>query len=265
MSTFRVIPQRMKQWLGRPLVARIKKTLGVKTIHRIDACNQLLRTINGSTYLEIGVAAGNVLQQVQAARRIGVDPNPRPAGLSKQADVQYFALESDRFFNCHAEALFANEPIDVALIDGLHQYQQALRDIEHSLTYLGHNGVILVHDCNPPTRFRGLPPGEDREQERARLQRSSMRLPGAWEGDVWKAIVQIRSQRTDLRAFVLDCDHGLGVISKGSAENMLGYSPNEIANMTFDDLASDRVRLLNLKPPTSFDGFLNAVRMGVRG
>ncbi|MFW3116047.1 hypothetical protein MHAE_19981, partial [Mycobacterium haemophilum DSM 44634] len=68
-------------------------------------------------------------------------------------------------------------------------------------------------------------------------------------GDVWKAIVHLRSTRPDLRIAVLDCDFGVGIIRKGSPERPLSYSAEQVAALNYADLAADRERLLNLKPP----------------
>ena len=45
---------------------------------------------------------------------------------------------------------------------------------------------------------------------------------GVWSGDVWKAIVYLRSTRPDLRVAVLKCDLGVGIVRKGSPESTIG-------------------------------------------
>ena len=42
-------------------------------------------------------------------------------------------------------------------IDGDHSFEQSRRDVEHALAHLAPEGVILVHDCNPPTAGVGEP------------------------------------------------------------------------------------------------------------
>jgi hypothetical protein len=77
-----------------------------------------------------------------------------------------------------------------------------------------------------------------------------------WNGDVWKAIVYLRSMRHDLRVAVLKCDQGVGIVRKGSPESRLSYSPAQIEALTYADLKADRERLLNLKPPRYLGEFL---------
>jgi hypothetical protein len=79
---------------------------------------------------------------------------------------------------------------------------------------------------------------------------------GNWNGDVWKAIVALRSSRPDLLVGVLKCDQGVGFVRKGSPESTLSYSPEQIEALTYADLKADRKRLLNLKPPRYVAEFL---------
>ena len=55
---------------------------------------------------------------------------------------------------------------------------------------------------------------------------------------------------------MLNCDTGVGILRKGSPESRLSYSPAEIEALTYADLAADRKRLLNLKPPRYLGEFL---------
>lgn len=256
MSAHQKAIKRIKRYVDRRHILRLKEALGITSVNRIDACNQLIAKLQGSTYLEIGVDAAEVLTRIKAKRKIGVDPKPKPALVGTAQDTNYFSMESDLFFSKYAPDLFSSKPIDVVLVDGLHEYKQALRDVENSLRYLRHDGVIVMHDCNPPSFCRGLPPGEQRD----RLVEATSRAGGAWEGDVWKAIVYLRSVRKDLRVFVLDCDHGLGFVTRGAPDNLLSYSGVAIEQMTYDDLARDRAALLNLQPPSFFRRFLEEMQ-----
>ena len=67
-------------------------------------------------------------------------------------------------------------------------------------------------------------------------------------------IVFLRSQRKDLNVRVLDCDHGLGIIRRGKSENGLEFGIKEIEKMSYEDLVTDRRRLLNLAPPEFVSG-----------
>lgn len=231
---------------------------------------QLLARTGGHTYVEIGVGAGDSFWKVTARRNLGIDPAPDPSvraalagftwrkGLRRYLLEQlglvtttFFELTSDAFFAQHA-GLFTEHPIDVALIDGLHTAEQALRDVEHCLAHLGPRGVIALHDCNPPTAAAAASAPSLAAAEQLGLPDWT----GDWCGDVWKAMVQLRAGRDDLRVFVLDCDWGVGIVTRGQPVSRLADTPETIAQMTYEDLARDRSRLLHLQPPGALAALL---------
>ena len=221
----------------------------------------VLDRIGGETYLEIGVRRGRSFAPITARRKIGVDPKLPLNGTQRVRHAVarllgarsplWFELTSDAFFRDHAHVL-GEAPIDVALVDGLHTYAQALRDVLHCLDHLSPGGVVLVHDCNPTTAAMAHPaPSVDAAR--------ALGLPGwdeRWCGDVWKAVVHLRSLRGDLRVFVCDCDYGVGVVTRGEPESRLGYSEEEIATLGYADLEAQRATLLNLKPSAHLETFL---------
>ena len=60
-----------------------------------------------------------------------------------------FRKTSDDFFSLDAHKVFKENKIDVAFIDGLHTYEQSLRDAVNCLKYLNKGGLHYIHDCNP--------------------------------------------------------------------------------------------------------------------
>jgi hypothetical protein len=112
------------------------------------------------------------------------------------------------------------------------------------LKFLSPRGAIVLHDCNPQSALAASP------------QRPVTNEIRKWNGDVWKTIVYLRSQRKDLNIFVLDCDQGLGIIVKGEPENTLSYSKDEIVKMDYSFLENNREELLNLKNKDYFEEFL---------
>jgi Methyltransferase domain len=213
----------------------------------MNIVQQALDTRKG-VYLEIGVDRGFGFRRITADEKIAVDPVLRlSARARRQADLKarathYFEMTSDAFFANEADFL-AQRGVDVALIDGLHTYQQVLRDVDNVLPYLRDDGVIVVHDCNPSSPSRGCPAESFAD---FRAKNGWWRL--LWSGDVWKAIVALRC-RDDLRVAVLDCDFGVGIVRKGTPGSRLTYGPEELAALDYADLVVDRVGLLNLRSP----------------
>lgn len=273
--------------------AIISDTQNSQIMMRYEVIQHVIDRIKGKVYLEIGVDSGKSFINTRAAKKIGVDPVPTPQlvdqalescnieylGLSTAAplksteltlaasikkpvaqmdsneSMQLFYSTSDAFFKNNAAPLFCTEKIDVAFVDGLHTYEQTTQDVLNVLGHLKDDGIILIHDCNPPTATSALPATSWNEV-------AQMALPGwdgMWCGDVWKTIVHLRSTRDDLNIFVLDCDFGIGVVSKGAPTNGLNYSADQIGAMDFDDLDKNRHSLLNLKNQNYLFEFLNTI------
>ncbi len=136
---------------------------------------------------------------------------------------------SDEFF----ASLAPNERFDVIFVDGNHSFAQSLRDIEHAVEHLADGGVVLVHDCDPPTA--GAASADSRDAG-----------GGPWCGEVWRSIVMLRATRPDLTVEVIDADFGIGMIRKRPSPS-LDVDPNWVARMTYEDLAVDRRRLLGIR------------------
>jgi Methyltransferase domain len=231
-------------------------------VNRIKIVQQALAERVKPVYLEVGVSHGFAFRRITADEKIAVDPafklsaRTRRMADAKAPTTHYFETTSDDFFDSQS-ALLGRRGIDVALIDGLHSYEQVVRDVEHTLRYLRDDGIIVLHDCNPATAMIGFP-ATSYEDFRAQNRWQSLlwlNLP-PWSGDVWKAIVHLRSTGDDLRVAVLKCDFGVGIVRRGVPDSRLSYSAEEIAALSYADLAADRTRLLNLKPPAYFDEFL---------
>ena len=134
-------------------------------------------------YLEIGVDAGRTLSLARPpTRAIGVDPLAR-TDREFEAPTTLFRLESDEFFDSgEAAKALAGETVDLAFVDGLHLFEQALRDFLHIERHAGPRTVAVFHDCLPLT------------PETATRRRRT----GFWTGDVWKIGPILRTLRPDL-------------------------------------------------------------------
>lgn len=232
-----------------------------KSLDRISAAQMTLDALGRGTYLEIGVDTGTSFVPIKANRKWGVDPGYT---LTRRRLLMYTVLSSlkireERVFRMRSDEFFAKKArflasygIDVCLVDGLHTYNQALNDVLNALKYLKPQGIILVHDCNPMTELMARPASGIEEL-------ISQNIPGwngAWSGDVWKALVHLRALRNDVEAFVLDCDTGIGVVTKGSPKVSLSYTEADIDAMDYSVLCSNRKALLGLQPTEYFGTFL---------
>jgi hypothetical protein len=149
------------------------------------------------TYLEIGVDVGRTLSLANPPTvSIGVDPACPAAPPAFRAATRLFRMTSDAFFaSPESEAL---APFDLAFIDGLHLFEQALRDFGHVERRSRRSSVVLIHDCLPLDAATS----------------SRRRRTGFWSGDVWKVIPSLRRWRPDLAVSVVPAfPTGLAVVT----------------------------------------------------
>ena len=232
------------------------------TVDRIYVLQQLIKKTHAKTYLEIGVYVGDCFLRIKCGRKIAVDPQISISFKKKRKFFfrnyhilfnRYFEMTSDDFFHKQQELLLRTRP-GIVFIDGLHTYEQSLKDVQNALNFLRDGGMIIMHDCNPLTEAAAFPA---QSFEHAK----SLNIPGfagEWNGDVWKTILHLRSNRHDLNIFVLDCDEGLGIITKGVPGNTLHFSPEEIQGLSYRDLDANRERFLNLRNLEYFHEFVQA-------
>ncbi len=166
---------------------------------RFDVINALIKAMGYKRYLEIGVQNGECFKRVECEYKVGVDP-------SEYSKATIFKT-SDEFFADNIEMF------DIVFLDGLHEKEQVLKDINNSLQVLKANGTIVLHDCNPMSVEAQTVP----------------RMSKVWNGDVWKAWLVYRINQQHLDMCVLDMDHGIGLMIRGS-QKALSYT-KEIENI----------------------------------
>jgi tetratricopeptide (TPR) repeat protein len=161
----------------------------------------LHRVLAPSCYLEIGVFKGETLRLARPGTiAIGVDPAPLPqAEQAYEADTTLHRLTSDRYFAQLAVGdLALPAPVGLAFIDGLHLYEQVLRDFIHVERYCTRDSVVVLHDTLPVA-----------PQAASRPRQTSY-----WCGDVWKMLPCLRRFRPDLSLLTIPCHpSGLTIVT----------------------------------------------------
>lgn len=148
-------------------------------MNRTGLLNFLIQRYTYTSYLELGIDRGINFAGVKLIDKIGVD-------IKKNAT---YRMSTNDFFQ------ICDRKFDLIFIDADHEAEQTYRDFENSLNHLNDNGCIVFHDCLPKI-----------EAHQSKRRRST-----AWTGDVWKAFIRVR-QRSDVDAYVLNADWGLGVV-----------------------------------------------------
>lgn len=184
-------------------------------MNRTDIINYYLSKMpTPKSYLEIGVRdPKSNFSKILANNKDGVDPN-----ISVKCN---YVMTSDAFFS------FNTKKYNLIFVDGLHLYEQAYRDVINAEKFLEPEGIIIMHDCNPPTEWH------QRENYDG----------GHWNGTVWKAFVRLRKERSDFEMFVVDTDWGIGIIKPNKRQDILKYS-GDIYN--YKNFETNRKMFLNL-------------------
>ncbi len=170
--------------------------------NRSALVNLLVAERGHGDYLEIGCASNLLFDTVAARSKIGVDPEQ--GGTHR--------MTSDAFFAANPKLRF-----DVILIDGLHTYDQARRDVEHALQSVAPGGWIALHDMLPRDWIEEHVP-----------QISTSR----WTGDVWKVAFELaRTSGVEFR--LLTIDHGVGVARVTGAGARLADLRADLAEQRF--------------------------------
>lgn len=161
------------------------------------------KNIKPTTYLEVGVATGKSLALVREGTiAIGVDPK---VGSTEQLlfhslknEPHVFALTSDELFRQQIPIrVFEDKPLDMVFLDGLHTFDQTLRDFINAEKLSHSDTVVFIHDCLPVA-----PISAERERQ-----------TNFWIGDVWKMIPCLKAARPDLEITTLKTPpSGLAVI-----------------------------------------------------
>ena len=192
------------------------------------------RALQPSSYVEIGVSEGESLRAAQPGTAcVGIDPAPR---LDKPiaAATRVFDVASDEFFaTYHLPAVLGRDCFSLAFIDGLHLFEQALRDFIHLERFAGPDSVMLLHDCLP--------------LDAATSART--RTTEFYSGDVWKLTLCLRDMRPRLRMTIVPtAPTGLCIVSGlDPASRVLERDYDDCvaryAGLTFDDYQARRAQM----------------------
>ncbi len=149
----------------------------------IQVLRWLHEELRPASYLEIGVSHGLSLSLAMPPTiALGIDPCPK-VDPQWQTPTQVLRMTSSDFFSRHSLAeFFHGNCFSLALVDGLHQFEQAIDDIFNLEVYAQPDSVIAVHDTIPLD-----------EKTAARTRRTQFHT-----GDVWKVVPFLKQFRPDL-------------------------------------------------------------------
>lgn len=99
---------------------------------RAEAINRLITPAH--RYVEIGVEYGGTFRAVCARRKIAVDPDPKfEIDAATMPGARMAKMTSDQFFE---EGIGEDEGVDAVFVDGMHQSEYILRDVQNATAAL---------------------------------------------------------------------------------------------------------------------------------
>ena len=180
--------------------------------NRVEIIQKIINEKHYEKYLEIGCDRNENFSKKKIKTKVGVDP--LRGGTVRTTSDEFFKSNTEKF--------------DIIFLDGLHTYNQTIKDINNSLKCINSNGVILIHDCLPTKIWNQIVP----------------RMYGHWNGDVWKAIVESRTYQ-DVDTYTCIADHGLGIIFKRKNRNMLNLKIENFNDLKFSEYFKNHKEYMN--------------------
>jgi glycosyltransferase involved in cell wall biosynthesis len=136
----------------------------------------MLTNVN-DRYLEIGIEYGINFENVHFTKKEGVDPDPKCYAvdtIAKKIHVQ----TSDEYFSEKDV-----DEKDVIFIDGMHQSEYVLRDINNSIRILSYGGKLFMDDIIPSSYYEQL-----KIPRKHYYEKGILKYGEPWTGDVWKVL-----------------------------------------------------------------------------
>ena len=147
---------------------------------RVEVINKLTKSTD--SYLEIGVEYGDCFNNAHFEQKIGIDPDPKC--IPNRGEI--VKLTSDEYFKQNEQSF------DAIFIDGMHQTEFMLRDINNSIKTLSPNGTIFIDDILPLNYNEQLKIPIQHYYENGILKYGEN-----WTGDIWKVIYHILLHYSD--------------------------------------------------------------------
>lgn len=205
-------------------------------VTRSEVVQKILSLFHEASYLEIGVAKGTTFHAVSAQRKVAVDPMFRfdvPSAENKNIEATYHQLTSDEYFGT---IIGANEKFDVIYIDGLHTFDQTLRDFVNAVAHLNEGGVIVIDDVLPSSYFAAI-----RDLNTVKILRARSVAPeGAWMGDVYRIVFFIESFFQSHTYRTIRDNHGMLVVWAKPREKVGAMSVEHVSRLPYETIFLNR-------------------------
>ena len=203
---------------------------------RAEVIQGLLALFGAPRYLEIGVHSGETFHAVTAARKVAVDPAFRfSIAEAAEADptAEFHPMTSDAYF---AATPGDAETFDLVFLDGLHTFEQTLRDLMNALARVRADSIIVIDDVLPNghpaaigdpdvfVRYFDAVPGTDR----------------AWMGDVYRLVYFIAAFMPAWSYATVAENHGQLVMWRQPRDVVHDRTVEAVSRIGYTEVALDK-------------------------
>ncbi len=192
-------------------------------VSRSNIINKLTNV--NDVYLEIGVEYGECFNQVHFKNKTGVDPDPKfeHAGLVKLTSDEYFATRDPA------------SKFNAIFIDGMHQVEYIVNDINNSLKVLADYGTIFIDDILPFNYNEQL-----KIPIKHYYENGILKYGENWTGDIWKVIywmlVHCKKDIMEFEYYYNENFRGIGVFQ---FNNPIEITPETVETINAYDYFTD--------------------------
>lgn len=136
--------------------------------------------------------------------------------------IMYFTNKTSNYTKPHKSSIIVssenfsntiktlNTKYDLICIDPFHEYYESNRDFTLLGELLSSNGILISHDCFPPTKDMATPKYKN----------------GSWCGETYIAFINFAYNNPNYYYTILNIDTGIGIISKNKFDNILETNLN---------------------------------------
>lgn len=184
-------------------------------------------------YLEITSAGRENGANVRCAHRCIVGPLVEDQA-EEDGSLRWCTSDSDHFYDDYA----SSELFDIVFLDGVHTFEQTLRDFNRSLRLLSAGGLVLIDDCFPSDPIAALRSPVDC----VRLKEINGHPDRNWMGDTFRIVPYLLMMTDYSLAFVSETPGMLAVWGEKRKGARARTHMFNVASIRFEEFAEKFVQ-----------------------
>lgn len=228
--------------------------------NRLQIINQLIKTMQAKTYLEIGIDQGQRLLKIQASLKVGIDDQwatkmvnnqQNPADLFQHQNIEFYPINNQLFLQNY---IHKYKPFDLVFLKNQANFEARLRDLLAIIHYTHPQSLIMIDGTIPQDIFTSVKTLDQYEKLRQNL---GIKL-GNWQGDVYKILPFIHDFMPFLSYATLPENNGQTIIwKKQRHDDPIFNSMTAISDLSYPDFLLIKDQVCNF---ASLDQVIKLIR-----